>query len=177
MEEIETLNKVANINQVAIVILKLVSHLKFLTNYKFFSVRFIDVKRRYLDPTVYKHQVSDLSGEIVNKYQYSLKLSSGCLNSSSILIFKTDQITKINKQTEYLSLWPLIVDINAFGLSNETPELYTFAKKGEKGQYIFRNFFEKSQTIKEYQDIDLDLEPNLKVMYFNEFESRIHATV
>ena len=150
----------------------LLCSLSFFAVYKMISVRFIEIRnKRYLTPPVYLHEISSLNGEMLNIYERSKDITSlnNFLNSNSILFIRRDTATV----TDYLNLWPFVVDSSSFIPGKDTPTLYSFIGKSSENDYLYKQMVlprsdnEAGELLpKRYIDID----PDWSAVEFDAFE-------
>lgn len=153
-------------------LMDLIGQLGFLSKYVFLSVRFIDIQTGYIKHAEFRHQVSLLHGENLKPYQNRLVFSKNFLRSNSILVFKSTTVEDIDSTTEYLNLWPLIIDVNSFEAKNNVPELHFFEGRKQE-EYTYMMLATQNQPLRSYKDHHKTLTPQILKRYFNEFEAQL----
>ncbi len=153
-------------------LIDLIAQLGFMSKYLFLSVRFIDVQTGYIKHTSFRHQVSILHGENLKPYLNRLAFKKNYLKSSSILIFKEQNISAIDSTTEYINLWPLIIDVNSFEAKNNVPEIHFFEGR-QSDDYLYKLLNTQKQPFKTYKEHHKTLPAKMLKRFFNEFESQL----
>lgn len=154
-------------------LVELLASIAFIGMYQMVSVRFIDVMTSYkLNRTEYRHQMSSLHGENLKPYQASLVLSNKHLHSSSILLFRAPSYSELSLDSEYVNLWPMIIDVNSFEAKNSIPQLHLYEGK-EDDEYIYKLVSNGEVETKAYREYQRSLSKDALQALFEEFESHV----
>ena len=154
-------------------LISLLSELGFLTNYNLASIRFIDVEKRLIKPDKFKHEVSVLRGESPKNYGRTVTFATGYLHSNCVVLFKEKKIDQINESSEYLNLWPLLIDVNSFSPENNTPEIHFFQKKENNAYWYKEVNLWKEITLRDYQSLDKSMTLEEQERQFAAFEKNL----
>ncbi|QEC79733.1 caspase family protein [Mucilaginibacter ginsenosidivorax] len=124
---------------------ELIKNLAFFCRYNLYAVRIIEVRKGYYGPPVYRHEVSNLYGQSESKYDFSLQFPIYIHNGAIILYPKTAQ--NLLNETEYLNLWPLVIDRFGNDRGSDKPEIQFYRGTNNSGADN-KKFYYESTTLK-----------------------------